>query len=173
MKYLRPFWKRETGATSIEFVILFPVFMSIFLSTVEAGMLMIRSVLLERGVDLAVRELRLGISPAEDEDSLKIEICNHASFLRSCTTTMRVELTRLDTTVWDFPSANTTCFERDEDIQPALEFENGADHQLMLLRACANYSPMFPWVGLGMRMVGGEGGVYSLVSTSAFVVEPA
>ena len=172
MTWLRKFLRRDDGASTIEFVILFPAFMIVFISTIDAGILMLRTVLLERGVDLAVRELRLGINPPADEDEMKVSICNHASFLRDCTNNLRVELTRVEDGVWAFPNGGTQCVERTEEVQPALQFVNGTDHDIMVLRACAVYSPMFPTTGLGLRMVPSEGDTYSLVSTSAFVVEP-
>ena len=60
-----------------------------------------------------------------------------------------------------------------EDVQPVLEFTSGMDHDVMLVRACAVFDPMFPTTGLGLRLPKDETGAYSLVASSAFVVEPA
>ena len=173
MNRFSKFWQCEGGVSTVEFTLLFPAFMIVLLSTIDAGILMLRAVLLERGVDIAVRELRLGIDPPGDEDELKISVCNHASFLRNCTEALRIELTRLDDDTWTFPSTTTTCVERSEELEPAVTFVNGTEHDIMLLRACATYSPMFPTTGLGLRMVADEVGTYSLIATSAFVVEPS
>ncbi|MEM1301875.1 MAG: TadE family protein, partial [Pseudomonadota bacterium] len=52
--------RRDTeGASSIEFVVVFPAAMIIFLSTFEAGMYLTRQVFLDRGLDMAVRDIRL------------------------------------------------------------------------------------------------------------------
>ncbi|WP_410482375.1 TadE/TadG family type IV pilus assembly protein [Ovoidimarina sediminis] len=47
---LRHFLHNETGSASIEFCILFPSFMLAMLSSIEAGLMMTRNVMLERGL---------------------------------------------------------------------------------------------------------------------------
>ena len=172
MDRLSRFLRDETGALVVEFVILYPVFIVMMLSCVEAGIMMLRSAMLERGVDLAVRDLRVGNMTNADEDIMRTAICNHAAFLSDCTSNVRVELTRVDPDTFAFPSTQATCVERDEAIQPSLEFVNGQDHDLMMLRACAIYSPFFPTTGLGLRLVEAPGEGYALIAASAFVVEP-
>ena len=54
------FLRRKDGVASVEFVILVPVFLLAMIDAVEASVMMVRSTLLARGLDLAVRELRLG-----------------------------------------------------------------------------------------------------------------
>ena len=169
----RVFRKREEGAASLEFVILFPAFAIILMSSIEAGMLMIRNVLLDHAVDVSVRSLRLGINPPGDEDELRKMICAQAKYLPDCENAVRVELVRVATDTWSMPSGRVTCVQRGEELQPVLQFQSGVEHEVMLLRACAVFDPFFPTTGLGLRLPKDSTGAYSLVSSSAFVVEPA
>lgn len=172
MQTFSKFLRDEQGSTSLEFVIIFPAIMTIFLSAVEAGMMMLRNVWLERGMDMAVRELRLGIDVPQDERELIVRICNHAGFIRNCPDNMRIEMVRIDTSTFDMPTAGSTCIARDELTQPVLEYTAGADHDLMLVRACAVFEPYFPFTGLGMQMPKLPTGEYALTAASAFLVEP-
>ena len=173
MKRILSFLRGTEGSSSLEFCLLFPAYMIILLATIESGIMMIRNVMLERGVDIAVRELRLGQNVPQDEDELKVSICNAAAFLRDCTDNLRLELVRIDTATWDMPTASSTCIQRDELTQPVTTYTTGTDHDLMLLRACAVFTPWFPTTGLGLRMPKDPSGTYSLTAASAFVVEPA
>ena len=173
LKFFRVFRKREEGAASIEFVILFPLFAVILMSSIEAGIMMVRNVLLDHAVDVSVRSLRLGIDAPGDEDELRAMICENAKYLTDCENAVRVELVRVPLDTWAMPTAKATCVQRGEDVQPVLEFTSGMDHDVMLVRACAVFDPMFPTTGLGLRLPKDETGAYSLVASSAFVVEPA
>ena len=57
------FRRNEDGSSSIEFVIVFPVIMWFVLTIFEMGLIATRMVMLEHGLDMAAREIRLG-SPA-------------------------------------------------------------------------------------------------------------
>ena len=167
------FLKDERGSSTIEFVLLFPAFVVVMLSAVESGIFMIRSVMLERGVDLAVRELRLGINVPSDEQELITMVCNHSAFLQRCPEIMRLELVQIDMATWNFPSTAATCTISDELLQPELGYTVGVDHNLMLLRVCAVMNPWFPSTGIGLGLPKNEAGLYSLTAASAFVVEPS
>ena len=170
---IRSYLRKQDGASTLEFVLLFPAFMIILLSTIEAGYMMTQNVMLERGVNIAIRELRLGTSTATNEDELKVIICNEAAFISDCTNRVRIELTRVSTDDFTMPTGNVTCVQRDEDIQPAVTFESGTENDLMLMRACTVFDPLFPTTGLGLRLPKDSTGGYAIVSSAAFVVEPA
>ena len=172
MQRISTFLRRTDGTTALEFVIIFPVIMTIFLSAIEAGMLMLRNVWLERGMDMAVRELRLGINVPSDEAALIDRICSHAGFIRNCDEHLRIEMVRLDMSTFAMPSTASTCVAREELTQPVLEYTPGAAHDLMLVRACAIFDPYFPFTGLGLQLPRMASGAYALTAASAFVVEP-
>jgi Flp pilus assembly protein TadG len=63
---LRRLLAREDGTATVEFVVLFPVFMLVLVNAVEASVVMSRVAMLDRALDLAVRELRIGTAaPSE------------------------------------------------------------------------------------------------------------
>ena len=52
------FRKDEDGAATVEFVLVAPMFLGLVLATFESGWMMTQSMMLERGLDQTVRELR-------------------------------------------------------------------------------------------------------------------
>lgn len=169
---LRSLGRREDGNTTIEFVFLFPFFIIIFVSAFESGMLMLRQVMLERAVDDSVRGLRLGTWTPPTHAQLKTQICDLAAIIPDCDNTILIELQPVNTTTWQPLSTNPTCVDRSEAIQPVTTFEAGQENEMMLVRVCAVFKPLFPHSGLGLRLPKDGNGDYSLVSTTAFVNEP-
>ena len=55
---LKTLWRREDGVAAMEFVLMVQVFLAIFMSAFECGLLMTRAILLEHAVDVTMRELR-------------------------------------------------------------------------------------------------------------------
>ena len=163
-------WRREDGAASIEFVILFPLFISVFGSAFEAGLLTMRQVMLIRGTDIAVRELRL--SGASNLLELKRSICNAAGVIPDCLDTLAIELVPVDLTTWVMPSGQMACVDRDDDINPVTQFEQGTANELMMVRVCAAVRPILPTTGLGLALPRINEKDYGLFAMSAFVNEP-
>lgn len=171
------FMRREDGNATVEFVIIFPVFMLIFMSTFDVGMLMVRQVMLDRGVDITVRALRLGqLTPEDEEDSvhelLKRNVCSIAGILPDCMNKVLIELSPVDNVSWTPLTPNPTCVDVDADVQPVTNPVFGGQNEMMLVRVCALMKPMFPTTGLGL-MLPDIGDYYALVATSAFVNEPS
>lgn len=162
---------REDGSSTIEFVILFPLIMFIFLSSFEISIYLTRLVLLDRAVDINVRLLRLGAVEDMTQAQLQQQICDDALIFTNCPTSVMVELRKVDTTTWNMPNPNATCMNRSEEIDPP-EFATAGRNDLMVVRACAVLDPFFnttPWV---MRMPVQPGGGYAVIATSTFVNEP-
>ncbi|WP_089232067.1 TadE/TadG family type IV pilus assembly protein [Tropicimonas sediminicola] len=165
--------RREDGNASIEFVILFPIFMVLFMSAFEIGLVMVRQVMLDRATDIAVRTLRLGLWSDPNHDDLKDYICETAAVLPDCKTNLLIELSPVSTTTWaPLPDA-TTCVDKVQNIQPVTTFEEGIDHELMMVRVCALQQPLFPLTGLGLQLQRVDPDHYALISMSAFVNEPS
>lgn len=165
---------REDGTASVEFVIMLPVFMVLVFSAVEAGMMQLRYVMMERGLDLTVRELRLGQIHNPTQDKVKAEICRLSLVLPDCINTLMVEMRPIDTTTWTGLDQNTECVDRSKpiNVQSATNFNSGTGDELMLVRVCGVYDPIWPTAGLGLKMQKDATGAYHLVATSAFVNEP-
>lgn len=170
---LRRFGRRDEGSVTVEFAILFPAFIMILLSGVEQGMITLQHAMLERGLDLAVRDIRLGTGTAPQHDEIKHEICQYAGVLRNCETTLRLEMVQVDLRNGAISLDDTAdCVDTSEDVQPVRNFVNGQENELMILRACVKIDPIFPTTGLGKQLVKDGAGQTALLATSAFVQEP-
>ena len=91
--------RREDGNASVEFMIIFPIYFALLAMSVELSMITLRQTLLERGLDMAVRDIRLGTgefvqsydtdeeneAAVEDyHDKIKTRICDEAFVIMDC-----------------------------------------------------------------------------------------
>lgn len=172
------FRRSEDGNGTIEFVLVLPAFMLLFTSAYEGGVLSTRHVMLERGLDSTVRDVRIGrlFSPgANSEDQhelLSQRICDYASIIPDCMDNIRLEMIPNDLRNWVPPSTNVSCVDRAETGDPVLNLTGGGNNELMILRACVLFDPMIPTTGLGKAIPKESGGAYGLVATSSYVMEP-
>lgn len=172
---LRRFARGETGTATVEFALLFPPFFLIFASSIEAGLMMTRNVMLERGLDLAVREIRIGTPVPPSFEEFRTQICDVAMLIPNCMANLQVELQVVDSSTWQPLDPSPRCVDRNSPIDP---FDNpnynvGRNNDFMLVRLCANVDPILPGFGLGAILDSdGENG-YAIVATSAFVNEPS
>lgn len=169
---LRRFRRREDGSATIEFAITFPSLLFLILSAVELGFVTLQHAMLERAMDMTVRDIRLGTGTAPQHDDIKDLICTRAGFISDCSDNLRLEMIQVDPRNWSAPPADADCTDKSEDVEPVRSFVNGQDNELMILRACAKIEPVFPTTGLGANMVKDGAGHFALVSSSAFVQEP-
>ena len=169
---LSRFSRSEEGSGTVEFAIVFPAMMLFMLSGVELGMITLQHSMLERAMDMTVRDIRLGTGTAPQYDQIKTDICLRAGFIKDCETNLHLEMIQLDPRNWAGLSTTPTCTNQSEQVAPVREFVNGADNELMIMRACAKIDPVFPSTGLGQNVTKDGAGQFSLVSISAFVQEP-
>lgn len=173
----RLFRAREKGNASIEFVLIFPAFMILFVSAFEAGLMMTRHVMLERATDITVRGLRLGTWTPPTHEQMKKSICNVAGIIPHCMENLRLELRKVSKVTWQPLDRGASCVDRSVPFNPLdTSFEAlvkpGGENELMIVRVCAIVDPIFPATGLGLQLPRDHKGGYALVSTSAFVNEP-
>lgn len=169
---LRRFWRAEDGNATIEFAITFPAMITIMLSGLELGFVTLQDSMLERAMDLTVREIRLGTGTAPQHDEIKDMICDRAGFISNCSDNLRLEMVQVDPRAWTGISANADCTDQSEDVSPVRNFINGQENELMILRACVKIDPVFPTTGLGKNMSKDAAGQYALTATTVFVQEP-
>jgi hypothetical protein len=178
---LERFRKEEDGVVTVEFVIIFPTFFLFFLMTYENGMISLQHVMLERGVDLAVRNVRIGRLANPDANDLRAEICDFANIIPDCENQLRIEMLRRDVRNWAPVNGPIQCVNREAGAQADQDdedFDAFGNNELMYLRVCARIDPVLPTTGLiGRRITESNsglaaGGSYALVSSAAFVVEP-
>ena len=171
-KKLRKLGLSESGAASVEFVIVFPFFVGVFLSAFEVAMMNTRAVMLERAMDLTVRDIRLSSGAVLNYNSILGDVCGRTALIPDCENTLRIELTSVDNTDFSGIEDAAVCARRDLPVQPVVKFENGVENELMLIRVCAVVDPFFPNVGVGRSMPKDPSGGYQIVAASAFVNEP-
>ncbi len=169
---LQQAWLKEAGTATVEFVIAFPVIMMIFFMSFEAGWIMIRQTMLERALDLTVRNLRLGKYTNPTNDSLRTAICSYTSVIANCTSSLMIELTPVNTTTWAMPTLAAPCVDRTQKIQPVTTVQQGSGDEMMMIRVCAVVDLMFPLTGLGLDLPKDASGAFHMIATTAFVNEP-
>lgn len=175
--FVHSFARSESGSSSVEFVIIFPVFFTFFLMVVESGVISVRHVMLERGVDVAVRDIRIGKMSDPTHALLLKRICDIASVIPNCEEEVQIEMLRRNPRSWENIDRTVACIDRGALSQPVVEFTTGGNNELVYVRACARINPFFPTTGLGKAITrqnsgSAAGGSYALVSDGAFVVEP-
>ncbi|MDF0600140.1 pilus assembly protein [Psychromarinibacter sp. C21-152] len=171
---LRRFRRDERGGILIEFLVLFPLFIFVFTSTFEAGVMNVRHALLERAVDLAVRDLRLGRgSSAPTHDELRATICNYAGMMPKCDERLHIEMERIDSASWTFREGQIACIDTEEEGELTQNFTPGALNDFMLITVCGAFDVMTPASGLGLWLPKiGDSDHYPLIAMSAYVIEP-
>jgi Flp pilus assembly protein TadG len=170
--YLRAALRRDEGAATVEFALMVPLLMMVFMASFESGLLMVRSIMLEQSVDMTMRELRLGHYTLPDATLLKRESCKRTVIFRNCNDNIMIEMTRVNTSTWSLPATKVTCVDRSEDIQPVTALQIGQKNDVMLVRVCVTQDAMFPTTGIGLHLPKDAKGGYGLVAVSAFVTEP-
>lgn len=169
---LKRFCRSEKGNSTIEFAITFPAVLAMLLSGIELGFVSLHHAMLERAMDITVRDIRLGTGTAPQHDQIKDLICMRAGFIDNCSSNLRLEMIQIDPRNWAMMPGAPDCTEQSEEVSPIRSFENGQDNEMMILRACAKLDPVFPTIGLGESMTKDAAGQYRLVSIAAFVQEP-
>lgn len=171
---LRRFRRQENANATVEFVILFPLLWVVLISTVELGLINLRQSQLERALDLTVRDLRLTTGSAPEHDDIRDQICDISGFIDNCATSLRLEMVQLDPFNWTPINTEPQCIERIEDAQPVTDdsFVPGDSNDLMLIRACMKFEPVFSDWGLGDKLEKDPDGRVALYAASAFVQEP-
>lgn len=171
---LARFRRSEAGAVTIPAVLFLPLFILIMAASVELCVLAFKQTLLERGIDMTTRILRLGKADLPDHTTLKRSICQNIAFLPSCMDDLRVEVYEVDKSTWTstLSGTSTSCVDRSVIDQPDPTIESGSSDQLMLVRACLMVKPMMEVNPLARALVRGTPGEYALVSVTSFVNEP-
>lgn len=165
--------RREDGAVTIPTIFWLPLYFMIMLAGVEMMVTNLRQILLERAVDMATRELRLGTMVNLTHDELKQKICSAIRFVPDCTANLAVEIFPVDTTTWQFSNAgHTLCTDSGstESLNPTLDY--GRSNQLMVVRACLKLKTMSDMDPLGAALVKDANGRFALVAMTAYVNEP-
>ncbi len=164
----------ETGAVALEFVLVFPVMAALIALTLEMGLITLRQTMLDRGLDMAVREVRLGTGTNPSHDEIKELICQNALFVQECNNKMFLEMEASDARAFTPLNATAVCTDDTlpDGARPARRFVPGQPNEIVMLRACLKYSPVFPEAILGQLLHKDGAGEAAILAVSAFVQEP-
>ena len=170
---LRRFRRSEDGsALVIEFCIFVPVLFGAFLMATEMGVYSMRQMYLDRGLDIAVRYVRLNTDTNYTHQDIKQMVCDNAGWLEDCDETLRLEMVRLNPRQFAQFDQTADCVDTSQPVQPVRGFALGRENELMMLRACVKFKPLYPTSGLGYALDKDGTGRAKMVSSAAFVQEP-
>ncbi len=169
---LARFRRNEDGNATIEFVMLFPLMLLVLFSTVELGVINLRQIMLDRAMDITVREIRLGTGTNMQHDEIRDSICANSGVIDLCATSLKLEMVQIDPFAWPGVNSDPDCVDSVEEVDAVNTFVNGAPNDLMLLRACLSFSPMFPYWGLAKSIKTDDDGRIQIYAATAFVQEP-
>ncbi len=169
---LRRLLRRQNGTATVEFVMAAPLVIFTFLAAFESGVYMMRYILLDRALDITIRDLRLGLIPTPALAVLKDDICGKMHMVSECEDALKLEMFSVNTTTWDFPAAEMECVDRGQPISPVVEPSLGTANEIMLIRACLTADALFPTTNLAAGMKKDAKGGYFVVAMSGFANEP-
>lgn len=172
LKAARRFRKEEDGNSTIEFALYFSVFFLILAAGVEIAVMNLRHSMLERGVDLATREIRLSTGHVPTYAEVRNRICNESAILANCESNLRLEMVQVNPRDFTGMPVDADCLNAEEEPRPVRSFQAGQDNELMLIRACLKYKPILPTTSLGKKLNKDSEGFAQMIVTSAFVQEP-
>lgn len=166
--------RRDTrGAAAVEFAMVVPLVLALIFSTFEAGWFMLQSIMLDRALDMTVRELRIGSLSNPSQETMRAQVCERAIILVDCSRTLTLELIPVTSGAASYPSDAARCTNMGSRVAPVLRFNGGARTDIMFVRACYVVSPITPGLGLALALPKDDAGMIRLVSKSAFMNEPA
>ncbi|MGY6703487.1 TadE/TadG family type IV pilus assembly protein [Roseinatronobacter sp.] len=173
--WLRRFRRNDDGAATVEFAILFPLVLAMMLGAIDLGITMVRQVMLDRAVDITVRDVRLGKIGTNGSERMSDLICANSLMLADCTNNITVEMMPVNTSNFTGLDGPFPCIDDQQAITPAVTFNpgmGGAAQELMLLRICVVAEPFLRVTGLFSGLDINPDGQLVLTSRSVFVNEP-
>lgn len=175
---IKSFARDESATSTLEFVIVLPVTMLLFVAVFETGYIMSRQVLMERALHETVRVMRLatGFGLTLDADDIEDTICLNTNAIQNCDDILVVDVTLIDTVTYELNDPGISCVARQPDstvIRPPNGFTQGAGNDILLVRACAVLDLILPFSGFGLNLVRDDSGGLHMVAASMFVNEPS
>ena len=173
---LNKFRREESGGMyTVEFAVMLPVLCATLAYGVELTTHANRQFQLERGLEVTTRVIRLNTGAEMTHADLLESICTYAGGLDNCTQNMRLEMQSVVTREFAGLPANPDCTNAPLEVTPVRGWTLGEQHELMLLRACYQYTPFLSTLSSGLKSFIGASDVSStgyMVAMSAFVQEP-
>lgn len=165
--------RRQDGSAQVEFVLMVPLLFTVFFMGVEAGVLQMRQVMLDRALDLTIRDLRLGELGAQPEhDEVREALCEHSFLIPNCLDNVALELSVINMENWTPPQASIECVDREMDIAPVNTFTQAGDTRPTLVRACLIVDLIFPTSRMGLNLTTDSQGGFRMMAASFYINEP-
>jgi hypothetical protein len=158
----------ERGYSTAEFVIVATTFLTAFFWVFETGYIMTKQMMLERALDIAVRDLRLKANPLYTHDYIRDKICDLALVFKDCSANLLLDMDVVDLNIGY--SKTFSCYDKKNDILPVTSWVPGQRQEIIYVRACIIVDPLMPH-GLALFKGASETGV-PLIADTAFVNEP-
>lgn len=174
MKHFRKWFRRDEGAAAMEFVLVFPVILTVFFTSLETSTILVRQAMLERAVDITVRDMRLSNAEFLTTTLISNQICNNARIIRDCRDTISLEVNPIERPSYAMPSLQTSCTNRQAQIPNPTQFDPSQTqpNQLMLLRVCVELDPLLPLSAFMVDLNSRMNGTLFLETSTIFVTEP-
>lgn len=170
--FLRRFRREEDGQMMVEFALAVPLIFTLFMTSVEMGIYSVRQNFLDRGLDMAIRNVRLNTGANYTHNDIKDMICDFSGFLEDCDSALKLEMNPINPRAFSGFTGSADCADVSRPVTPSRSFVHGGEHQLMMIRACYMFNPIFPTTGLGYAFTKDGTGRVKMVSMSGFVQEP-
>ncbi|MBV1863949.1 MAG: pilus assembly protein [Rhodobacteraceae bacterium] len=171
MRRLRSFARDEQGTSTVEFLIISPVLLASFFWMFEIGYVMIQQMMLDRALDMTVREMRLSDSESFTQNYITSAVCDKALIFADCNESLVLELTPIATAA-DIPNSSISCVNRADSVTPVTSFDTGSRGEVVFLRACMVVDPLLANTTIGIDFTTDESGGLMLHAKSAFLNEP-
>lgn len=171
-RFFQNFWRNPAGAAALEFAMVAPILIGLILGTIELGWVMTQNMMLDRALDMTVREVRVGLLQNPTLERVRSKVCERAVVLTDCEESLALEFLPI-TTKADYPTDNTRCMTRGSNPKPVLRFSTGGRDQLVFVRACFIVEPLTPMLGGLLSLPTDDQGVHRIVAKSGFMSEPA
>ncbi|SEO07971.1 TadE/TadG family type IV pilus assembly protein [Palleronia pelagia] len=172
-RLLRRFARREDGYGTAEVALLFPAVLWPFMLAMETGFVQMRQVMMERAMDVVVRDLRLGAAHIDSAEALKQALCAEVLIMGGCMDDLMLEMMPVQVPDYAPPGGRVACVDRSEEFNPVTTYSPGANNEMMMLRFCLLHDPILPAVGLGKILPRESGGGFALTASTFFVNEPS
>lgn len=174
-KSLRKFGISESGASTVEFIMYIPVYFTLIFGTFEAGWIMTKFMQVERGLDVAMREVRLGNIADPSYEALRDRICGFIGGVNDCadSITITADIISVGDSV---DQSRPECVDRTNaagSFTPADGFTAGGSNEMVLIKLCAVVDPLIPNFGLVWLLPLDESGGFQIRAASAFLNEPS
>lgn len=171
-KAITRFEREEDGSLTVEFVLYFSLMLGILAAAIELSQINLRHAMLERAVEVVVRDIRLDTGTVPQFEEVRAKICEEAAIVENCDSNLMLEMKQVDPRNFVPLPAVPDCINSHQQPRPVRSFEPGQDNELMLIRACLKYNPLLPSGPLAAAIDIDEDGYAKLIVRSAFVQEP-